>query len=362
MKTTRVLLSSVFLAVALIALTACGGGGSSTTKTQPVVPPLVISTQGLSSGVINQPYSGQMSATGGVAPYKWTLNTPLAGLALNASTGALTGTPTAAFDGTVSVTVADSASPAHTASATPSLHIAALLEVATSSLPSVVSNSNIDMELATRGGTQSFTWSLTAGTLPTGLTLSSAGTITGTVTGGSSTFTVGVSDQSIPTPLTATKTLTLNVLAAAGRNDTIATATPLSNGAYFATISPISDPPGLPAKPDVDIYSITADPGAVVHLETIANRLPSNSPLDTVIELTDASGIRLQTCSTSATGPFTTPCMNDDIITGISTDSLLFFQVPSAATGPVTVFLKVLDFRGDARPDMVYALQIDGAK
>jgi Putative Ig domain len=362
MKTTRVLLNGL-ISLALFSLIACGGGGSSSsTKTQPVVAPLVISTQGLSSGTVNQPYSGQLAATGGVAPYHWTLGTPLAGLALNATTGALTGTPTAAFNGAVSVTVADSASPAHSASATPSLHIAALLEVGTSSLPSVVSNSNVDMELATRGGTQSFTWSLISGTLPTGLTLSSVGTITGTVTGGSSTFTVGVSDQSIPTPLTATRTLTLNVIAAAGRNDTIATATPLSNGAYFATISPISDPPGLPAKPDVDVYSITADPGAVVHLETIANRLPSNSPLDSVIELTDASGIRLQTCSTSATGPFTTPCMNDDIIAGISTDSLLFFQVPSTATGPVTVFLKVLDFRGDARPDMVYALQIDGAK
>lgn len=361
MKTTRVLLS-VLTTLALFSFVACGGGGSSHTNTQPFVAPLVISTQGLSSGTVNQPYSGQLSATGGVLPYHWTLGTPVAGLTLNATTGALTGTPTAAFDGTISVSVADSASPAHSVSATPSLHIAALLEVGTSSLPTVVSNSNVDMELATRGGTQSFTWSLASGTLPTGLTLSPVGTITGTVTGGTSTFTVSVTDHSLPTPLTATKALTLNVAAAAGRNDTTATATPLSNGAYFATISPISDPPGLPAAPDVDIYKITADPGAVVHIETIANRLPSNSPLDTVIELTDASGIRLQTCSTTATGPFTTGCMNDDIVAGVSTDSLLFFQVPSTATGPLTFFVKVLDFRGDARPDMVYAIQIDGAK
>jgi hypothetical protein len=65
---------------------------------------------------------------------------------------------------------------------------------------------------ATGPDTAPLTWSVTSGTLPAGLTLSSGGVISGTpTTVQSSTFTVSVTDSS-PIPLTATQQLTLNVV------------------------------------------------------------------------------------------------------------------------------------------------------
>ena len=59
---------------------------------------------------------------------------------------------------------------------------------------------------------------------------------------------------------------------------------------------------------------------------------------------------------------YNNPCINDDDPATGTTDSSLSFQVPGAAGGvAVTFYLHVLDFRGDARPDMQYQLQIQGA-
>jgi hypothetical protein len=314
----------------------------------------------LAASLVGQPISSQFSATGGVAPYKWSLNPNPIGLVIDPATGLLNGTPTAPFDGFINGGITDSAQPPQFVPIQSFLHVAGLLHVTTSSLPQVVSNSNVNIQLGLIGGTGPFTWS--ASGLPAGLSISATGAITGNVTGATSPFTVTVNDQGPPAQ-TVSATLTLPVAAAAGRNDTIATATPLSNGTYFASISPIGDPPGVPASGDVDVYKLTADPGAVVHVETTAARLLPPTPLDTVIEIIDANGARLQTCNTfGPQGAFLSPCMNDDIDTFIgNTDSILFFQAPSNATGPVTFYVKVLDFRGDARPDMVYSITVDGA-
>ena len=70
--------------------------------------------------------------------------------------------------------------------------------------------------LQVSGGLPGYRWSLTGGSLPPGLSLSSAGTITGTATGsGTYTFTVKVSDVAVPTD-TASQTLSLSVGVAPG--------------------------------------------------------------------------------------------------------------------------------------------------
>jgi hypothetical protein len=53
--------------------------------------------------------------------------------------------------------------------------------------------------------------------------------------------------------------------------------------------------------------------------------------------------------------------MDDDYWDHSTTDSLLFFQVPSSATGPTTFYVRVLDWRGDARPDLIYQISVSGA-
>src|SRR6266478_7805961 len=69
--------------------------------------------------------------------------------------------------------------------------------------------------LAAKGGTPSYIWSITSGTLPAGLSLmASSGQITGTPTAtGQSSFTVQVKD-SASTPATATQALTITVTVA----------------------------------------------------------------------------------------------------------------------------------------------------
>jgi hypothetical protein len=83
------------------------------------------------------------------------------------------------------------------------------LFVTTSTLPGgKVGVPYTTQQLTATGGTNSYTWSLASGTLPAGLTLSSAGAITGTPTAaGDSAFVVSATDangQSIPGNLSIT--------------------------------------------------------------------------------------------------------------------------------------------------------------
>jgi hypothetical protein len=85
------------------------------------------------------------------------------------------------------------------------------IAITTTSLPMGDLNAPYTATLAAAGGHLPYTWSLTVGTLPVGLTLSTAGTISGTPTAaGTSTFTVKVADASSP-PLTATAGLSISV-------------------------------------------------------------------------------------------------------------------------------------------------------
>ncbi|MGA8730703.1 MAG: Ig domain-containing protein, partial [Terracidiphilus sp.] len=63
---------------------------------------LSITTTSLPSGQVGTAYSATLAATGGTSPYAWSLTsgTLPAGLTLNAATGAISGTPTAAANAT----------------------------------------------------------------------------------------------------------------------------------------------------------------------------------------------------------------------------------------------------------------------
>lgn len=83
------------------------------------------------------------------------------------------------------------------------------------SSPGVLSaavSGSLNSTLQVSGGTAPYFWSLQSGTLPTGVTLSSAGVLSGTPTAmGDTTVTVSVSDSS-PTPLTSTEQVALSVI------------------------------------------------------------------------------------------------------------------------------------------------------
>ncbi len=87
-----------------------------------------------------------------------------------------------------------------------------LLQLTVGSLPSGTTNKTYSAVLSASGGTTPYTWSLTSGSLPSGLTLnSSTGAITGTpLVSGAFNSTVQVSDSETP-PQTAAKSFTLTV-------------------------------------------------------------------------------------------------------------------------------------------------------
>src|SRR5207302_6466795 len=80
---------------------------------------LTITTTSLPNGQVNTAYSTTLAATGGTTPYTWSLTsgTLPSGLTLNATSGAITGTPTIAVSGTpLTFKVTDSSNPALTRS------------------------------------------------------------------------------------------------------------------------------------------------------------------------------------------------------------------------------------------------------
>jgi len=117
-----------------------------------------------------------LAVTGGVTPYSWAV-TPgslPAGLSLSTA-GVITGTPTAygTFDFTVTVT--DAESPAMTASKPLSITIKpAPLAITTTSLPAATGGAAYSATLAATGGVTPYAWSVTAGSLPPGLTLNAS--------------------------------------------------------------------------------------------------------------------------------------------------------------------------------------------
>lgn len=325
---------------------------------------LFITSTTLPEGLEGTFYMTTLTATGGVPPYVWQVFGSFpSGLTLDPFTGVIDGTPTAPFDAPISLRVEDSGNFQQFKTAQPVFKITGLLGIGTSSVPDGSVGKDYETSLAAVGGTPPFTWSLMAGSLPSGLSLDpSTGQITGLPdTEETASFTVQVADSGMTFPQSDTQDLSIAIGPRLGRNDTIATATLLSNGQSFASISPYADPAAAPtSNPDQDFYQLSANAGATVRVEIFAHRLVPISRLDSVIEITDSNGIRFTTCRPAGSaGSFNQPCLNDDLTALNTLDSGLEFQVPGA--GVVTFFVRVLDFRGDARPDLHYRIDIAGA-
>jgi hypothetical protein len=84
----------------------------------PAVSPLTVTTTSLPAATSAQPYSASLAATGGIAPYSWSVTSGSLppGLTLNFSTGQISGTPDAPGTYSFTVTVTDAEVPMMTAS------------------------------------------------------------------------------------------------------------------------------------------------------------------------------------------------------------------------------------------------------
>ena len=309
-----------------------------------------------------------ITPNGGVPPFTFTITGGAfpSGLRID-SNGMIRGSAIVRGNFVSTVTIQDSFTPPEVVPAQVNFSVLAPSLSLASSLPqSIPLNRPFSGRLVAVGGVPPYHFSLSSGSLPPGLGSidPSAGTLSGTPSAlGSSFFSVNVTDSDTP-PSTTGNNYSVNVQNPIGRNDTVATATPVTNGSFQASISPYIDPPSNAPDPgDNDYYKIVSVSGAVVHVETLAQRLPFANLLDTVMEIVDGNGARLANCRLpgAATTTYTSSCINDDIGGNPYTlDSALDFQVPGAPSTPTTFYVHVLDWRGDARPDMLYNLSING--
>ena len=165
---------------------------------------LAITTTTLPSGTQNSAYNAMLAATGGVTPYTWSRvsGSLPSGLSLNSSTGAIIGTPMGGGVSTFTVRATDSEGSPQTATKQLSITIgpAVPLSISTTSLPSGTVGTQYSAPISAIGGVYPYTWSVTSGALPSGLSLnSSTGTIGGMpVLAGNSSFTVQVTDSETP--------------------------------------------------------------------------------------------------------------------------------------------------------------------
>ena len=164
------------------------------------------------AGEVNVAYSQQPVRTGGTAPFAWavTAGSLPAGLSINASTGLVSGSPTAAGSFSVTITVTDSFNQVATTTAT--IVIAALPTLTFPAPAAGQVGVAYSTSFTAAGGTAPLTWSIPAGALPAGLTLAAGtGVLSGTpTTVGTYSFTVAVTDGNNKT---ATKAVTLVIAA-----------------------------------------------------------------------------------------------------------------------------------------------------
>ncbi|AIY41596.1 Fibronectin type III domain protein [Collimonas arenae] len=179
----------------------------STTKTYSMtvaVPTMVLAPASPPAGTISLPYSQQMSTTGGTAPYSYAIQVGLGtlppGLTLSPS-GLISGTPTTAGSSTFSLKYTDSTSGtgpfSQAQNVTIVINASPVIVITPTVLPAATVAAAFSQSLSASGGTAPYTFAISAGALPAGLTLSSAGLLSGTPTaGGTFNFTVRGTDQS----------------------------------------------------------------------------------------------------------------------------------------------------------------------
>lgn len=187
--------------------------GRSASVTVTVLPPPIVATTSLPAGTQGMAYSATLHATGGVMPLHWSLaaGTLPVGLSLNANTGVISGTPSAAQTADFAVRVSDAANPPQTTEQALSIVInAQRLAIITTSLPATTVGAPYNAVLASTGGLAPITWSV-VGLPSNGLTMNASGQISGPATdSGAVNLTVTATDSSVP-PQTAGKALSIIV-------------------------------------------------------------------------------------------------------------------------------------------------------
>ncbi len=159
-----------------------------------------ITTTSLPNGTQGIAYNQSVSASGGTAPYTWVIASGSlpAGLSLNPSTGAISGTPSTPGTSNFTIVVKDAGSKIDSQALSITVDPSGTtLNITTTSLPGGTVGVAYNQTVTATGGTPPYTWSISAGSLPNGLAINTTtGAITGTPTVANTfNFTVRVQDS-----------------------------------------------------------------------------------------------------------------------------------------------------------------------
>jgi hypothetical protein len=172
------------------------------------------------------------------------------------------------------------------------------LSVTSTGLPGATLGTAYATALTATGGTSPYTWAVTSGTLPPGLSLNaSTGSISGTpVLTGTFGFTAQVTDSTSPAPQTATTQLSIQV--GTGTAGTTIT------GSYSGSLV---IGPGVTSIDDATITgSVKITAGAVVSIQ--------GSQIEGSLTADSATGLAL--CSTTVNDPFTVKDSTGPVLAG----------------------------------------------
>ena len=275
-----------------------------------------VSPSSLPAGTAGGAYSQTVSASGGVSPYNFTITagTLPAGLNLNSSTGAVSGTPTAggAFNFTVTATDSASATGARAYSLTVS---APTIAISPASLPAGTEFTAYSQTVSGSGGTAPYSFAVTSGALPGGLSLNtSTGVLSGTPTAnGVFNFTITATDSSTGTgPYTGSRAYSLPVGAPAA--PTVTNVSPTSGPASGGTSVTITGT-GFTGATAVSFGGAVASSFTVNSPTQITATAPAGSAGTVDITVTTPGG----TSSTSSADQFT--FIAAPAVTGVSPSS-----------------------------------------
>ena len=168
-----------------------------------IEPALSITTTSFPDASISSSYNEPVETVGGIGALTFSIVLPGTGtlpqsLGLNPFTGIISGTPTApAGTFPFTVRVQDTSGQQDTKDLSVRVTLTTPPQITTTSLPGGTAGQPYNERVRSTGGIGQLAWSISAGSLPPGLTLDpSGGTISGTPTrGGSFTFTVKITDS-----------------------------------------------------------------------------------------------------------------------------------------------------------------------
>ncbi|SOY42639.1 putative Ig domain-containing protein [Cupriavidus taiwanensis] len=351
-------------------------------------PTVMLSPATLVNPALGVAYSQSVSASGGSAPYTYSVVAGALppGLTLNGSTGAVAGTTVAG--GSYNFTIQATDNLGFTGSRAYSLALGApTIVINPATLPQATVAAAYSQALTATSGTAPYTFAITAGALPAGMSLSAGGVLAGTPSGGGTHhFTVSATDSSAGTgPYTGSQAYTLTVSAPALTLSPASLQAPVSGVAYsqaftagggtapytFA-VAAGTLPAGLSLNPSTGVLSGTPPtagtqtftvrvtdsstgtgaPYSISRVYTLATGqgMPSAPPV-AVTTLSNAP-VTIHAAANAANGPFagvsivTPPASGSAVVNGLD---IIYTPVPTAA-GPITFTYALVNSAGTSAP------------